>query len=268
MKFINKNLLFKVVVVLAFVGGGSYHAYTVGNLEEDLQETNETLKEQRIDSETQVKKKTEELNKLEKDHRDAEEELKGKNSELEKNKKTLEEQKKDIENKKKEIENLESELQAKLDTESSLASVQTEKDEDIQEDKSTVLSKENESKPEQYSNSQPENNDSNTEKTSIGTFNVTYYSVGDGMTPSTVTANGTDVSNTIYSPEGHNIIAVDTSVIPMNSIVEVTVNGNTFTAKASDTGSAINGNKIDILVSSPSEALNNGVQTAEIKIID
>ena len=32
-----------------------------------------------------------------------------------------------------------------------------------------------------------------TSGTSLGTFNVTHYAVGDGMTPSTRTANGTDV---------------------------------------------------------------------------
>lgn len=93
----------------------------------------------------------------------------------------------------------------------------------------------------------------------IGTFQSTAYAVGDGMTPSVTTANGTNVANTIYSPEGYRIIAVDTSVIPMNSIVEVHIPGwAPFLAKASDTGSAINGNIIDLLVSTPSEALSYG----------
>ena len=93
----------------------------------------------------------------------------------------------------------------------------------------------------------------------IGTFQSTAYAVGDGMTPSVTTANGTNVANTIYSPEGYRIIAVDTSVIPMNSIVEVHIPGwAPFLAKASDTGGAINGNIIDLLVSSPSEARTYG----------
>lgn len=96
----------------------------------------------------------------------------------------------------------------------------------------------------------------------IGTFNSTAYAIGDSMTPGTVTANGTDVSSTIYSPEGYRIIAVDTSVIPMNSIVEVHIPGMApFTAKACDTGSAINGNKIDLLVGSINEAYAYGYQT-------
>lgn len=89
----------------------------------------------------------------------------------------------------------------------------------------------------------------------IGEFHSTAYAIGDGMTPGTVTANGTDVSSTIYTPEGYRIIAVDPSVIPLNSVVQVTIPGwPPFTAKACDTGSAINGNKIDLLVSSIGEA--------------
>lgn len=95
----------------------------------------------------------------------------------------------------------------------------------------------------------------------IGTFQATAYAVGDGLTPSIVTANGTDVANTIYSPEGYRVIAVDTSVIPMNSVVYVELpSGESFYAKASDTGSAINGNTIDLLMSSPEEARNFGRQ--------
>lgn len=96
----------------------------------------------------------------------------------------------------------------------------------------------------------------------IGSFEATAYAVGDGLTPSTVTANGTNVANTIHSPEGHRIIAVDTNVIPMDSIVRVELpNGESFLAKASDTGGAINGRKIDLLVNSPQEARRFGRQS-------
>ena len=92
-------------------------------------------------------------------------------------------------------------------------------------------------------------------QTYIGEFHSTAYAIGDGMTPGTVTANGTDVSSTIYTPEGYRIIAVDPSVIPLNSIVQITIPGwPPFMAKACDTGSAIKGNKIDLLVSSIGEA--------------
>lgn len=106
----------------------------------------------------------------------------------------------------------------------------------------------------------PAQNTSSSTGSLIGTFNATAYAIGDGLTPSTVTANGTNVANTIYSG-GRRIIAVDTSVIPMNSVVEVHIPGwEPFTAVAADTGGAINGNKIDLLVGSPSEASNFGVR--------
>lgn len=104
----------------------------------------------------------------------------------------------------------------------------------------------------------PAQNTSSSTGSLIGTFNATAYAIGDGLTPSTKTANGTNVANTIYSG-GRRIIAVDTSVIPMNSVVEVHIPGwEPFTAVAADTGGAINGNKIDLLVGSRSEALNFG----------
>lgn len=89
----------------------------------------------------------------------------------------------------------------------------------------------------------------------LGSFQATSYAVGDGMTPNTYTRNGTDVSHTIYSPEGYRIVAVDTNVIPLNTILRVHVPGwEPFDAIAADTGGAIVGNIIDILVASPSEA--------------
>ena len=109
-----------------------------------------------------------------------------------------------------------------------------------------------------------------TGKRFVGTFQATAYAVGAWGVPGTRTANGTDISNTIYSPEGYRIVAVDTRVIPMNSIVEVHVPGwAPFIAKASDTGGMIKGNIIDILMSSPQEGLNFGRQNGiEIYIIN
>lgn len=104
----------------------------------------------------------------------------------------------------------------------------------------------------------------------LGSFQATSYAVGDGMTPNTYTRNGTDVSHTIYSPEGYRIVAVDTNVIPLNTILRVHVPGwEPFDAIAADTGSAIVGNIIDILVASPSEAAVFGRQSGvEVYILN
>lgn len=64
------------------------------------------------------------------------------------------------------------------------------------------------------------------------------------------------------------MIAVDPSVIPLYSIVAVTLaDGTTFTAQALDTGGAINGRDIDLLVASESEAWEFGRQSVEIELI-
>ena len=64
-------------------------------------------------------------------------------------------------------------------------------------------------------------------------------------------------------PTVNHTIAVDTSVIPFGT--EVVINGNTYTAE--DTGSAIKGNRIDIYMSSHSEAMSFGVQYAEVFVV-
>lgn len=81
-----------------------------------------------------------------------------------------------------------------------------------------------------------------------------------------VTATGVNVSNTIYY-KGYRVIAVDPSVIPLNSLVKVETNSGTFMAMAIDKGEAIKGNKIDILVKSTKEALNFGRQNAKLTIL-
>lgn len=75
-----------------------------------------------------------------------------------------------------------------------------------------------------------------------------------------ITATGIDVRNS--TP---NIIAVDPSVIPLGSKVWVEGYG---TAIAGDTGGAIKGNKIDLLVEDYTTAINYGRQTVTVKILN
>lgn len=76
-----------------------------------------------------------------------------------------------------------------------------------------------------------------------------------------VTATGQDLR---ANPE-QKVIAVDPRVIPLGSKVHVEGYG---TAIAGDTGGAIKGNKIDLFMPSKSDALNFGVQTIKIKVIN
>ena len=103
---------------------------------------------------------------------------------------------------------------------------------------------------------------------SIGSFSITYYSAYDG-TQIGITAGGTSMANgNIYTSDGYRIIATDTSVIPLGTIVRVTTsNGESFLAKADDTGGAIRGNRVDIAVSNPSQAFALGRGTATIEIL-
>lgn len=83
-----------------------------------------------------------------------------------------------------------------------------------------------------------------------------------------ITAVGYDVRNTIHSPEGYRIIAVDPNVIPLGTVVQVDLeDGDSFVAIAGDTGGGIDGYEIDVLVGSTSEAIRRGRQTATITIL-
>ena len=76
---------------------------------------------------------------------------------------------------------------------------------------------------------------------------------------STHTATGIDLR---VNPQ---VIAVDPSVIPLNSLVEVEGQG---VFVAGDTGGAINGNIIDIHFSSVSQALSWGRRNVRVRILD
>lgn len=58
--------------------------------------------------------------------------------------------------------------------------------------------------------------------------------------------------------------AVDTSIIPLGSTIIIEYNGEMVYLRADDTGSAIQGNRLDIAVQDHQEALNLGVKTADI----
>ena len=99
------------------------------------------------------------------------------------------------------------------------------------------------------------------------TFEATFYTAFCPSGCTGVTATGVDVSNTIYH-EGKRIIAVDPNVIPLGSHVKVTLeDGTSFEATAQDTGGDIEGNRIDVLVSSRDEAYKLGRQSVKVEII-
>jgi len=96
-------------------------------------------------------------------------------------------------------------------------------------------------------------------------FNGSYYTpYCNGC--SGVTATGYDVRSSIYV-DGMRVIAVDPRVIPLYSIVEVSTPYEKFRAIALDTGGAIKGHKVDILVADKQTAYNLGRHTVYVKVI-
>lgn len=95
---------------------------------------------------------------------------------------------------------------------------------------------------------------------------ATHYTAGCAGC-SGITATGIDVRNSIYAG-GKRVIAVDPRVIPLGSTVQVTTPYGSFTAIAGDTGGAIKGNIIDILVGSQGEAISKGRTSATVTILN
>lgn len=101
----------------------------------------------------------------------------------------------------------------------------------------------------------------------LGEFEATFYTAFCPTGCTGITATGIDVRNTIYH-EGKRVIAVDPEVIPLGSTVKVTLaNGDSFEAVAGDTGGAIKGRRIDVLVATRDEAYKLGKMTAEIELL-
>lgn len=105
------------------------------------------------------------------------------------------------------------------------------------------------------------------EKISLGIFKLTAYCpcaicCGDYVNNRPLDANGNEI---VYGSTGKVLvqgksIAVDLSVIPYNT--KVIIDGHEYIAH--DTGGAIKGNRIDVYFESHQEALDFGVQYAEV----
>lgn len=97
--------------------------------------------------------------------------------------------------------------------------------------------------------------DSEAEANSL-TMETTYYTA-DCAGCIGITAAGYDVRGTIYA-EGYRVVAVDPWLIPLGTVVYVETPYESFYAIAGDTGGAIQGNRLDILVGTYWEAINKG----------
>ena len=96
---------------------------------------------------------------------------------------------------------------------------------------------------------------------------ATFYTAKcDGC--SGITKMGDNVKRTIYVNKMR-VIAADPEVIPLGSIVSVTLaDGTSFIAAVRDVGGAIKGARIDVLVKSKKEAYRLGRQQATVTILE
>ena len=85
---------------------------------------------------------------------------------------------------------------------------------------------------------------------------TTYYT-SSCVGCSGITAAGYDVRGTIYA-NGFRVVAVDPWLIPLGTLVYVETPYESFYAIAGDTGGAIQGNRLDILVGTYWEAITKG----------
>lgn len=100
------------------------------------------------------------------------------------------------------------------------------------------------------------------------TFQASAYTARCPEGCNGITATGIDVAGTIYHA-GKRIIAVDPSVIALGSTVEIKqADGTTFEAVSLDTGGAIKGAKIDVLVANEADAVQFGRQSVQVRVIN
>jgi 3D (Asp-Asp-Asp) domain-containing protein len=100
------------------------------------------------------------------------------------------------------------------------------------------------------------------------TFEATAYTAFCDTGCIGVTATGYDVRDTVYSPKGHRVVAVDPDVVPLGSLIEVRLhNGEVFTARALDTGGRIKGRRLDVLMETKEDALEFGRQDVKVRVL-
>ncbi|MFJ5764219.1 3D domain-containing protein [Lysinibacillus sp. NPDC093210] len=96
-------------------------------------------------------------------------------------------------------------------------------------------------------------------------FNASYYGP-DCKGCSGITVTGINVRETNYY-NGLRIVAVDPSVLPLGTIVEIKTPYESFRAISADKGGAIKGYKLDILVESEEVATKYGRHNVQVRII-
>jgi len=102
--------------------------------------------------------------------------------------------------------------------------------------------------------------------TVVGNFHATYYGA-DCAGCSGITAGGANVSGTQFY-NGRRVVAADPSVLPIGTVIRVKGSAiGDFEGIVMDTGGAIKGNRLDILVGSEAESSSYGRSNVQVEVL-
>lgn len=97
----------------------------------------------------------------------------------------------------------------------------------------------------------------------VGNFQLTAYAPYENVDG--LDNDGDPSTTSIGLTPGHNVFAVDPTVIPYYSnMVIIYPNGEVRTGIAGDCGGAIKGNRIDVYVDTHEQAINHGIRDAVV----
>lgn len=84
-----------------------------------------------------------------------------------------------------------------------------------------------------------------------------------------ITASGLDTTGGLLEYEGMTILAADTDILPLHTIVQVyNPDGTSYKGIVKDRGGAIKGNRIDVLVESEAVSYEHGRHDVNIRILE
>ncbi|AGI11780.1 hypothetical protein X915_gp099 [Bacillus phage vB_BanS-Tsamsa] len=244
-KFIISGVM--TVNLMLTIGVGAYSYSTIDRKNAEISDNKKIIKkinDDNADKDNRIKDIQSKLNELDNKIKESEKVSAEKDTTINEQSKKLEEQHSQIETYQTKVEQLEKELNFKK-----------------QKKGSDVKKKINNEQPKPEVKEQKQSGRTITVEATAYTNHPSENGTYGGKV---VTRTGLDISSNI-TYNGMGIIAVDPDVIPLNSIVQIEGMG---TYIALDTGSAIQGNRIDILMADSNQTYNWGRRNVSVTIIN
>ena len=236
------------VNLMLTIGVGAYSYNTIDRKNAEISDNKKVINKLNVDNadkNTRINDIESKMKDIEKKFIQSEETTKKQEQQITEQTQKIEEQNSQIQNYESKVAELEKELNFKK-----------------QKKGSDVKKKINIEQPQQMSNKTPEKNGRTI--TVEATAYTNHPSENGTYGGKVVTRTGLDISSSI-TYNGMGIIATDPSVIPLNSIVEIDGLG---TYIALDTGGAIQGNRIDILMADSNQTYNWGRRNVNVTILN